>query len=143
MPFSVQDRLDIIDLVANYALTIDASKMAEFLDNFAPDGVIVSGGTDYAGHARITEWMHNRMRRLGFDLDKPPPHSVRHFAGMPLVVGESDDKASASTSCVIFDQDANGNVFANLVATYFDEFEKKDGRWRFKRRVIHGDLDGR
>ena len=135
---TAEDRLEIIDLIANYALCIDSGDLEGFLDNFLPDATLESGSGTAEGHAGIREWFLARARRLGEDLTRPR-HFVRHFVGIPALAGDGA-RCTAETYVLIVGYDSEQRVDVPLVGRYEDTIAKVDGRWRFRRRVIHSDL---
>jgi len=55
---SVEDRLGIIDLFANYVWAYDCSDLAEFLSLFTDDALVVGRGTVYRGKEELAGWFN-------------------------------------------------------------------------------------
>src|SRR4051794_163455 len=79
---SADDRLDIMDLIARYAYTLDSGDLDGYVNNFAPDGVLFEKNK---GRDQIREYVGTLMRqgRAG-----PLPDgdvAYRHFVGSPVI----------------------------------------------------------
>ena len=51
---SADDRLDIMDLIARYAYTLDSGDLDGYVNNFAPDGVLFE---QHQGQVAIREYV--------------------------------------------------------------------------------------
>jgi hypothetical protein len=69
------------------------------------------------------------------------PASVRHFVGLPQIVGDSE-RCSVRTYVILFSLDAAGRVQVPFVGSYADTCVKTDAGWLFQKRVIAADLGG-
>jgi uncharacterized protein (TIGR02246 family) len=127
---SADDRLDIMDLIARYAYTLDSGDLEGYVNNFAPDGVLFE---HHKGRAEIREYVAMLMRegRAG-----PLPDgdvAYRHFVGSPVIDG-SDDRATVHSYLLWVNMGSDPPVSA--AAEYTDECVKLDGRWFFRSRVL-------
>lgn len=127
---SADDRLDIMDLIARYAHTLDSGDLDGYVNNFAPDGVLFE---QHQGQAAIREYVGMLMRegRAG-----PLPSgdvAHRHFAGAPTIDGKSG-RATVHSYLLWVRMGSEPPVCA--AAEYTDECVKLDGRWVFKSRVL-------
>ena len=55
---SVEDRLALVDLFANYVWAYDCSDLVEFLSLFTDDAVVVGRGTVYRGKEELARWFN-------------------------------------------------------------------------------------
>ena len=127
---SADDRLDIMDLIARYASTLDAGDLDGYVNNFAPDGVLFGNHT---GRDAIREYVAMLMRqgRAG-----PLPNgdvAYRHFVGSPTIEG-SDGRATVRSYLLWVNMGSEPPVSA--AAEYTDECVKLDGRWYFQTRTL-------
>ena len=128
---SAEDRLDIMDLIARYASTLDAGDLDGYVNNFAPDAVLFA---EHHGRAAIREYVAMLMRegRAG-----PLPSgdvAYRHFVGSPTIDGEGD-RATVHSYLLWVNMGSEPPVSA--AAEYRDECVKRDGEWFFQSRVLH------
>jgi 3-phenylpropionate/cinnamic acid dioxygenase small subunit len=134
---SAQDRLDVMDLIASYALCIDDGDIDGWVANFLPDAVLDHIGGRASGEAEIRAWVTRLMSsgRVG-----GTPAQLRHFVGLPRVEALADGRAHVRTYCVILAYDPAQKIEVPLVGSYEDTCVKVEGRWRFAHRIIRGDL---
>lgn len=128
---SAEDRLDIMDLIARYASTLDAGDLDGYVNNFAPDAVLFG---NHHGRDAIREYVAMLMRegRAG-----PLPNgdvAYRHFVGSPTIHGEGD-RATVHSYLLWVNMGSEPPV--SSAAEYHDECVKLDGEWYFQSRVLH------
>ncbi len=127
---SAEDRLDIMDLIARYAHTLDAGDLDGYVDNFAPDGVLFE---QHTGREQIRAYVASLMRegRAG-----PLPNgdvAYRHFVGSPVIDG-AGERATVHSYLLWINMGADPPV--SSAGQYVDEVVKLDGRWYFQSRVL-------
>jgi hypothetical protein len=127
---SADDRLDIMDLIARYAYTLDSGDLDGYVNNFAPDGVLFE---QHRGQAEIREYVRMLMRqgRAG-----PLPSgdvAYRHFVGSPVIDG-AGDKAIVHSYLLWVNMGTDPPV--SSAAEYTDECARVDGRWVFQSRSL-------
>jgi hypothetical protein len=127
---SADDRLDIMDLIARYAYTLDSGDLDGYVNNFAPDGVLFE---QHRGQAAIRDYVSMLMRqgRAG-----PLPNgdvAYRHFVGSPVIDG-GDGKAIVHSYLLWVNMGSDPPVSA--AAEYTDECVQLDGRWVFQSRSL-------
>jgi uncharacterized protein (TIGR02246 family) len=118
MPLTLEDRLDITELVARYNTSIDTRDAAGYAATFTEDGVFqIEGQAEIKGRERLSRM----VERLG------PPGS-RHWVNNLVFEGDGE---SAVMTCYL-------TVFRDLRVTnmgmYRNTLRKVDGRWLFVRR---------
>jgi uncharacterized protein (TIGR02246 family) len=131
-PLTAEDRLDIMDLVARYASTLDAGDLEGYVNNFAPDGVLFE---HQVGRDAIREYVGKLMEegRAG-----PLPNgdvAYRHFAQSVTIDAESATRARVHSYLLWVFMGDEPPVKA--AAAYLDEVEKVDGTWYFKSRTLN------
>jgi len=127
---SAEDRLDVMDLIARYAYTLDGGDLDGYVNNFAPDGVLFEA---HRGREAIRSYvaMLMRERRAG-----PLPNgdvAYRHFVGSPVIDG-ADDRATVHSYLLWVNMGSDPPVSA--AAEYTDQVVKLDGRWFFAARSL-------
>jgi hypothetical protein len=127
---SAEDRLDIMDLIARYAYTLDSGDLDGYVNNFAPDGLLFER---QRGHAQIREYVSGLMRegRAG-----PLPNgdvAYRHFVGSAVIVGNNH---TATVHSYLLWVNMGSEPPVSAAAEYTDECVKLDGRWVFQSRSL-------
>jgi ketosteroid isomerase-like protein len=135
-PMSAEDRLGVMELIASYARCIDSGDVDGWVDNFMPDAVFAPARGERHGHDEIRQWLIELMAPGRVGAAEP---QLVHFVGLPKIDGDSE-RATAQTYCVILDFDEDKKIRVPLVGRYEDTAVKDGDRWRFERRIIHGDL---
>lgn len=137
-PLSAEDRLDIMHVIASYSRLLDKRDVDSWLELWRPDAVLASMSGEATGHEELRPWAHRLFehRKVGFD-----PAQLVHFIGLPVIDGDSE-RATSETYTIIFDYADDGKVRVPLVGRYVDVFSRYEGKWRFERRTINGDLAG-
>ena len=129
---SADDRLDILDLIARYAHTLDSGDLDGYVNNFAPDAVLFG---NQKGREQIRDYVAKLMRegRAG-----PLPNgdvAYRHFAGQSTIDG-AGNRATVHSYLLWINMGSEPPISA--AAEYVDECVKlDDGRWYFQSRVLH------
>jgi hypothetical protein len=127
---SAEDRLDIMDLIARYAYTLDSGDLEGYVNNFAPDGLLFG---HHRGRDAIREFVAGLQRqgRAG-----PLPNgdvAYRHFVGSPVIDG-AGDRAIVHSYLLWVNMGSEPPVSA--AAEYTDECVKLNGKWFFQTRSL-------
>lgn len=110
------DHTAIRELIAGYALALDAGDIDACVQLFTADGEFFVYGRSFAGHEGIAKMFRDAPRGL-------------HMTGLSRIdVG--DDTATARSQ-VLFVRAGDLHL---RPALYDDEFLRRDGQWRFQRR---------
>jgi hypothetical protein len=130
-PLSALDRLDIMDLIARYARTLDSGDLDGYVNNFAPDALLFER---LQGREAIREYVGQLMveGRAG-----PLPNgdvAYRHFVGFPTIDGDSSG-ATVHSYLIWINMGTSAPIQA--AAEYIDTCVKIDGRWMFKTRKLN------
>jgi hypothetical protein len=131
---SIEDRLDVMDLLARYAECVDTADVGGYADLFLPDGVVQHSAGTVQGREAIHAWVAGLARegRIG------PQSNLKHFLGLPVIRGDGQ-RCTARTYVMIPRLMETGEISTRLAGTYKDDIVKQDGRWLFEKREI--DLD--
>lgn len=110
------DDAGIRELLAGYALALDAGDFEECVELFAPDGEFLVYGKIFAGRDAIAGMFRDAARGL-------------HLTGSARI--EVDGQRATARSQVLF---VRAGDLQLRPALYDDELTRVDGRWRFARR---------
>lgn len=126
MPLTTQDKLDIMELAARYAFTIDQRMAEEWADCFTEDGEMLSGnGQRVAGRAAFLEHMRK---------SKAAGKQVRHWGCNHIVEGDGD---TARLRMYLMAVDISDGIRPYVIGDYDDTVVRVNGKWKFKVRRIN------
>ena len=129
---TVEDRLDIHELYARYANSIDDGSYDEWLDCFTDDGVFESSRFGkHIGREGLQKFTRIYRDSLG-------GAQVRHV--VTNVIFKLEGNAGAGGCYLIYYHCKDGHVQQASVGYYRDTLRKVGGRWRFASRKVS--LDG-
>ncbi|MFF3150748.1 nuclear transport factor 2 family protein [Streptomyces sp. NPDC057927] len=111
--------------IAAYAQALDAGRVDDLTDLFWPDGVAEIAGVDtYEGQEAIRE---------GYAAFAPTRPQL-HLTANTVVTSWTEDEATAVSNLAFF-QRGDAGWAVQLVGRYDDTLSRRDGAWRFQRRV--------
>jgi 3-phenylpropionate/cinnamic acid dioxygenase small subunit len=133
---SVEDQLNVRQLLARYPRLMDTRDLEGYVDAFAQDAIIEmeTGIVDGVSQFRQVRG-HNEIRTMMeglFSRGPGTPSRLRHVVGEP-VIEPSAEGCSAYSYCVIYRVSSDSSSVAS-VGEYTDDCVKLDGRWVFARR---------
>jgi hypothetical protein len=119
------DKLEILELLNRYILSIDTHDDAQFADNFHDDATYVSPFGTASGRAQILSTIH-QWHAGGITAGK------RHMIGAWRIDVDGSTATSSSSYWVL-----NATDGTTIVASgaYSDELTKKNGVWKLQKRV--------
>jgi uncharacterized protein (TIGR02246 family) len=132
----LEDREAIRALFIDYGRTLDSRDFTAFAQLFARDGEFIGGagatakGRDAVGAllGKLLQTNYPDSRGKNFHL----------FFGEAIEVN-GNEATAVSKGGFVMASTANKPEML-LLATYRDQFVREDGRWKFKRREVHGDI---
>lgn len=127
LALSTQDYLDIQQLYARYAQTIDAGDAEGWANTFTPDGVFNNSSR---GHDALVQFIHDWR-------DKRDGANRRHW-NSNLVITPTPSGANGSVYLLLMNTGVRPPVPAASYI-YEDTLVKTSSGWRFKTRVLHPD----
>jgi hypothetical protein len=132
---SLEDRLDVMDLVARYAECVDAGDVEGYAALFTPDAIVEYSGGSVTGRDEIRDWVGRLAKegRIGAE------SGVKHVLGLPVIHGDGE-RCTARTYVIIPRIMPTGVISTRFVGTYKDEVVKQGGRWLIEKRVIDLEL---
>lgn len=119
------DKLEILERLNRYILSIDSHDDAQFADNFHDDATYVSPFGTASGREQILATIHS-WHAGGITAGK------RHMIGAWRIDVDGDTATSSSSYWVV-----NAKDGTSIVASggYEDQLTKKAGVWKLQRRV--------
>ena len=120
------DRLESIDeirqLVAKYALSLDMRDLDAHVNLFAPD---IRVSREATGRGALKRWLDDTLR-LQFT-------GTMHLVGNHVI--EIDDTDHAHGVVYSKNEHETGDEWVIMSMLYWDNYERIDGRWLFRRRL--------
>jgi len=134
----LQAREQIRALFTHYGRTLDNRDFAAFGELYASDGEYIAGGA--AGTARGPVEIAALLE--GLITGNATGANLHVYSNESITVHEDLQTATASSRGAFYVQDGAGQPIPLMFATYNDELVLEDGRWKFKRRQVLGDIPG-
>jgi hypothetical protein len=133
----LEDREEIRKLFNDYGRTLDQRNFAGFEDLFAEDSEYVGGGAmgTLRGPRAIRAALESQMAANPAHLNSPNFHLF--FNESIDVDGDRGTAISKSAFVVRSDGNKPDMVF---LASYDDVLIREKGKWKFQRRLVHGDI---
>ncbi len=146
----VQDRLQIEQLWAKYALALDSADPELYASLFTADAYVEVDGQPYKGRASIQGLIRDIRNKLNIDALPADPRGrkfgpIRHIVSGLTVDLNGNKATSESYWTEIIANGKNSQGVGNppsvlKMGRYEDELVKQNGHWLFSRRIIMGDL---
>jgi hypothetical protein len=130
--FSISDRVEIQELTARYAWSLDTGDEDAFVACFCRNGELVWDVFETEGR-----WCGApALRRfIGYFRQRPESAGRQHHVSN-LVVTPSDSGAIAKSYVAVALRRGDGPHLLNVMGYYEDELERQNGQWLFARRYI-------
>jgi uncharacterized protein (TIGR02246 family) len=131
---TLEDREAIRALLVAYASTLDNRDFAGFERLWAKDAEFLGGGSNNAkGPAAIRDLLAGLLTKNGSSTPGRDFHLV-----MNQTVDVTGDTATGFSRGTWVSTNAQNQLQVTIIANYYDQFVKEDGRWKFKRHQIGG-----
>lgn len=125
----IEDRMEIQDLVSQYAYYVDSFMIDEWVALFAPDGFLDEsefGMGRHEGHQGLSDYgnaIANRVQHL--------VHLMTNH-----LVWDAHENSARGTSLAIVESMQNTGSRARYLVKYEDEYRRFDGRWVLQARML-------
>lgn len=130
----LEDREAIRALLVAYASTLDNRDFAGFEQLWAKDSEFLGGGSNTArGPAAIRDLLRGLLTKNGSSTPGRDFHLV-----MNQTVDVTGDTATGFSRGTWVSTNAQNQLQVSIIANYYDQFVKEDGRWKFRRHQIGG-----
>ena len=131
---TLEDREAIRALLVAYATTLDNRDFAGFEQLWAKDSEFLGGGGNNAkGPAAIRDLLKGLLTKNGSSTPGRDFHLV-----MNQTVDVSGETATGFSRGTWVSTNTENRLQVTIIANYYDQFVKEDGRWKFKRHQIGG-----
>ena len=133
---SLEAREEIHDLMMAYGRTLDRRDFQGFAELWAPEAEYVQGaGAAVRGPAAIRALLEKAFATNSAGVKDPNFHVFFNEAIGPV----EGDRASAFSRSAFVAAGGGGGLEVIVTAHYDDTFVRRNGRWKFLRRVIAAD----
>jgi uncharacterized protein (TIGR02246 family) len=134
---TLEDREEIRKLMIDYGHALDQRDFGGFARLFTPDAEYGAGGNNgmTKGAKAIARLMENVFQKNPTGVKSPNFHL---FSNETIQV--NGDRAVGLSKGVFVVPGDNSQPDMVMLATYRDVFVRKDGVWKFKQRIVHGDI---
>lgn len=129
---SNEDKVQIAELCARYARAVDDDDIDAWLATWSSDGELTAA----FGSAKGTANLRALETRLQAGFSK----GHRHVVANNIVDGEGHE-ATATSYLIIFEREHVPSVIATAV--YYDTLRNIDGVWKFFKRDLRNDPNGK
>ena len=131
---TLEDRDAIRALLVSYASTLDNRDFAGFEQLWAKDAEFSGGAGNVAkGPVAIRDLLRGLLSKNG----APVPGKDFHLV-MNQTVDLTGDTATGFSRGTWVTTNAENRLQVTIIANYYDQFVREDGRWKFKRHQIGG-----
>lgn len=130
-------REEILRLIDDYCFTIDAGDLDGFASLFEHGEWIISDGPPHRGREDVLRALSS-VRIY----DDGTPRTKHLTCNVELEIDEDAGTAAGQCYIVLLQQTDDLPLQPIVAAHYFDEFERVDGTWRFRRRAVRNRLVG-
>jgi uncharacterized protein (TIGR02246 family) len=134
---ALEDREAIRQLLIDYGRTLDARDFAGFAELFASDAVYVGGGP--GGEAHGPEAIRNQLEKT-FQANPSGVSGPNFHLFFNATIELHGDEATSTSKGAFVIQSADNHPDLLILATYHDTLVREDGRWKFSRREVLGDI---
>jgi hypothetical protein len=125
------DRLESLDeirqLAAKYALSMDMRDLDAHVNLFVPD---IRVSRDKVGRAHLKRWLDDTLRRQFTGTAHHIGNHIIEFEDADHAHGVVYSKNEHETPCA-----DGGSEWVIMQMLYWDNYERRDGRWYFRRRL--------
>jgi hypothetical protein len=131
---TLEDREAIRALLVAYASTLDNRDFTGFEQLWARDSEFLGGGANTAkGPAAIRDLLRGLLTKNGSSTPGRDFHLV-----MNQTIDVAGDTATGFSRGTWVSTNAENRLQVSIIANYYDQFVREDGRWKFKRHQIGG-----
>jgi len=132
----LEDREAIRALLVSYASTLDNRDWAGFELLWAKDAEFVGGGGNSAkGPAAIRDLLKGLLGKNG----APTPGHDFHLVMNQTIDVKGDTATGYSRGTWVSTSPENNRLQVSIIASYYDQFVREGGRWKFRRHQIGGE----
>lgn len=126
----MEDRIDITALVDEYAWLLDHRHWERISSLFVEDAYLKIRGREIVGHEGLGRWAEARAAKKS--------RKTQHQMTIVRLEPTDDPDVVRGTASLVLHVNKSGGSgsYVDLVGEYRDEYLRRDGEWRFRRRVL-------
>ena len=132
LPLAAADRLDIQEVLARYAWSLDTGDEDAFVACFTHDGELTWDVFDTPGHWHGPAALR---RFIAYFRSRPETAGRQHHISN-VVLTPADGSVRARAYVLVALRSGEGEHRLNVMGYYEDELRRENGCWRLARRVI-------
>jgi hypothetical protein len=121
------DRLEILELFAKYAWTIDTADADGYATLFTPDALLRMNEDRYHGQDEIRDYVRELTSRDNWA-------GSQHYNGQILFEDSDDGQCRVRSYSMIVYRLRDGTCNFRHLGLYRDKCEKREGKWYFAER---------
>lgn len=133
-----EDYFAIQNLVFRYPYHLDRGELSAMAELFAHADIYLTAGAAIRSDPAAVEAAFREFLQI-YDDGTP---RTRHITSNLIIEPAGQDRATASSYVMVFQQTADFALQPIIGGDYHDRFEKVDGVWRFAERRMGNDLFG-
>lgn len=131
-PLTIEDRVEISELCARYAWTLDTGDVDGFADCFTADAVMMEQVFDDPD-----EWIgRDAIRRCAEHYKNVPNFPGRQHHIGQLILDGNTESCSARSYAFVTECQGNPPYLLRFAGYYEDKLVKQNGRWYFQERLV-------
>ena len=131
----ISDREQVRDVLLEYGRSFDERRLEDYANLFAENGQWIGGPTVATGPAEVLEMVKHVVENI------PTGPGRRNFHVMTnMVVDVDGDTATAWSRFIFYMPGKDGKPEVSTSGTYDDRLICVDGKWKFLRRQLTGDV---
>jgi hypothetical protein len=129
---------DIENLIASYAFLVDDGEFALLGDLLGDAEFSLNGGPVIKGRDAIEQFARDTLQTY----DDGTPRTRHVTTNIIIEAGEDEETAVSRSYYTVFQSLPSFPLQAIASGRYQDRFQRKDGQWRFTRRIVTTSLTG-
>ncbi|MBV1931465.1 MAG: nuclear transport factor 2 family protein [Porticoccaceae bacterium] len=130
----LEDKEAIRDLLSAYCFHVDDGEYDQWAELFTEDATLLAGElATCQGRAEIKAFI---VVAVGGDVP------ARKHCTINAMIEVSGAKATSQSYIIVVRAEDGGGIVTSLAGRYQDELVKKDGEWKFQKRIICMDILG-
>lgn len=119
---TAEDRLDLMELYARYAWSMDSGDLKAFEQTVTPDVLLYGNGRNFHGRAEVREWEESFLKDPGFP-------GTQHFYTNFIIKGDGETAEVRAYVARLYRMPTTSHCQLLWLGYYTDTCVKRDGNW--------------
>ncbi len=133
MKLTIEDRFEIMDLLARYSWALDMGEPTDLAETFTPNGILIEEVFEDADVWEGREGVEKMARHY---MASPNFPGRQHHVSMPVFDKISDTHVKVKSFVFVTECHGEPPMVLRFSGYYLDDIEKHDGEWLFSSRII-------